>query len=143
VHGDLKTLNILLTRNWAVAKLGDVGVARYLKAKDVPDHVACALLKPVHTKALSSSQCPGCGVCDAESAAELLHMQLDCVLLQLQQSSSASVAWLSTMSSPVPGCCNCSGHIRVQRPGDAHRQRLWREGGVPLAHLLLLGIPPA
>lgn len=78
VHGDLKTLNILLTRNWAVAKLGDVGVARYLKAKDVPDHVACALLKSLHTRALSSSQCPGCGVCDAESAGELLHMQLDC-----------------------------------------------------------------
>jgi serine/threonine protein kinase len=41
VHGDLKSLNILLTRGWQLAKLGDVGVARYLKSKDVPDHVAC------------------------------------------------------------------------------------------------------
>lgn len=40
VHGDLKSLNILLTRGWQLAKLGDVGVARYLKSKDVPDHVA-------------------------------------------------------------------------------------------------------
>ena len=30
VHSDLKTLNILLTRGWEVAKIGDVGVARVM-----------------------------------------------------------------------------------------------------------------
>eukprot|EP00208_Stichococcus_sp_RCC1054_P004899 CAMPEP_0206143468 /NCGR_PEP_ID=MMETSP1473-20131121/20656_1 /ASSEMBLY_ACC=CAM_ASM_001109 /TAXON_ID=1461547 /ORGANISM="Stichococcus sp, Strain RCC1054" /LENGTH=452 /DNA_ID=CAMNT_0053538889 /DNA_START=33 /DNA_END=1388 /DNA_ORIENTATION=+ len=30
VHGDLKSLNILLTRGWEVAKIGDVGVARFM-----------------------------------------------------------------------------------------------------------------
>ncbi len=59
VHGDLKSLNILLTRHWAVAKLGDVGVARYLKSKDVPDHVACVFpLLPVPSSAMQASLAP-------------------------------------------------------------------------------------
>ena len=35
VHSDLKSLNILLTRGWELAKIGDVGVARFMHAKEV------------------------------------------------------------------------------------------------------------
>jgi serine/threonine protein kinase len=40
VHSDLKALNILLTRGWEVAKIGDVGVARFMHAKDGSGEVA-------------------------------------------------------------------------------------------------------
>lgn len=40
VHSDLKALNILLTRGWEVAKIGDVGVARFMHAKDGSNEVA-------------------------------------------------------------------------------------------------------
>ncbi len=35
VHSDLKSLNILLTRGWDLAKIGDVGVARFMHSKEV------------------------------------------------------------------------------------------------------------
>ncbi len=35
VHGDMKSQNVLLTRNWDIAKIADVGVARFAKGVDV------------------------------------------------------------------------------------------------------------
>ena len=35
VHGDMKSQNVLLSRNWDIAKIADAGVARFAKAVDV------------------------------------------------------------------------------------------------------------
>ena len=35
VHSDLKSQNVLLTRNWEIAKIADAGVARYRQHVDV------------------------------------------------------------------------------------------------------------
>jgi len=35
VHGDMKSQNVLLSRNWDIAKIADAGVARFAQAVDV------------------------------------------------------------------------------------------------------------
>ena len=35
VHSDLKSQNVLLTRNWEIAKIADAGVARFKHKVDV------------------------------------------------------------------------------------------------------------
>ena len=48
VHGDMKSQNVLLTRNWDIAKIADVGVARFARAVDVAgnDDLASAVRSP-------------------------------------------------------------------------------------------------
>jgi len=49
VHGDLKLLNILLTRGWEIAKIGDVGVARFKDPDEVWHPFPPASLPPLNT----------------------------------------------------------------------------------------------
>jgi len=106
VHGDMKSQNVLLTRNWDIAKIADVGVARFAKGVDVagnddlasasgPCRVGWTSLSPVPCSCDFDAFGPARNGNGPKSSVSTSHTHGPAELAPETYSAHSAAAWLS------------------------------------------------